>query len=225
MPDVWAVPPMWPGATVACLGGGPSLTAHQAGLCRGRARVIAINDAYRLAPWADLLYFCDHRWWNWHRGAAAYESFAGLRVTLDARVAVEAPDVKYVHNAGREGLSVEPGHLMTGRNGGYQAINLAVQLGAKRILLLGYDMRAVDGRTHWFGDHPTETRPSVYEGAMLPMFETLVAPLATSGVEVVNCTPGSALATFPTSDLTDALSCPPPTASCPSDSPTAAIVP
>ncbi len=225
MPEVWAVPPIWRGATVVCLGGGPSLTGADAARCRGRARVIAINDAYRLAPWADLLYFCDHRWWSWHRDTAAFKSFAGVRVTLDARVAAEEPSVHYVHNAGREGLNLDRGHLMTGRNSGYQAINLAVQLGAKRILLLGYDMRAVDGRTHWFGDHPTETRPGVYVGAMLPMFETIAAPLAASGVEVVNCTPGSALATFPMADLADALSCLRLTASCPSASPTAATLP
>ena len=64
MPEVWAVPPIWRGATVVCLGGGPSLTAADAAQCRGRARVIAINDAYRLVPWADLLYFCDYRWWS-----------------------------------------------------------------------------------------------------------------------------------------------------------------
>jgi len=39
-------------------------------------------------------------------------------------------------------------------------VNLAVQLGAARILLLGYDMRAVDGKTHWFGEHPWPTRES-----------------------------------------------------------------
>jgi len=33
--------------------------------------VLAINDAYRLAPWADWLYACDDRWWRFHHEAVA----------------------------------------------------------------------------------------------------------------------------------------------------------
>jgi hypothetical protein len=47
-------------------------------------------------------------------------------------------------------------------------------------MLLGFDMHAQVGphgvKTHWFGDHPGNTSPSVYD-SMLPWFDTLVAPL------------------------------------------------
>lgn len=194
----WRAPRLWPGATVVCLGGGPSLRPEDVAYCRGRARVIAVNDAWRLAPWADVLYACDAKWWRWHTGAPG---FAGLKVSLEAP---EFPGIKRLAQGAERGFDADPGRLATGRNGGYQAIHLAVHLGARRVLLLGYDMRFVDGRSHWFGGHPVATKAEVY-GRMIPCFESLIAPLAKRGVAVVNCTPDSALRCFPTAPLRRAL--------------------
>jgi hypothetical protein len=200
------VPRLWPGATVVCLGGGPSLTKQQVDLAAGRARALAINDAWRLAPWADVLYACDWRWWQTYDGVPG---FAGLKVTLsNSRGHLDAwPDIRMVENTGTEGLEDAPTGLRTGRNGGYQAINLAVHLGARRVVLLGYDMKAApDGRTHWFGDHADwPTRTTIYETVMRPHFAGLVAPLARRAVEVVNATPESALDAFPKMRLEEVL--------------------
>ena len=202
----WSVPRMWPGATVACLGGGPSLSAEQVMRLRGRARVIAINDAWRLAPWADVLYACDGRWWRKHAGVP---DFAGLKITLSNSAAqvAEWPEITVLQNTGVEGLARAPQGLRTGRNGGYQAINLAYHFGAKRILLLGYDMKiAADGRSHWFGEHADwPVRPNIYRDVFLPHFEGLAHDLDAAGVDVVNCTPGSALEAFRKAPLDHAL--------------------
>ena len=214
-PQFWSVPELWPGATFVLFGGGPSLTASAVNACRGRidngrqVRAIAVNDALRLAPWTDVHYFCDDKWWGWHHGKDWYRAFKGLRVTLEnPNLLKQEPSLKSVQNVGHKGLCAERTGLATGRNGGYQAINLAVHLGAARILLLGYDMHAPlvgdKVRTHWFGDHPGNTSPGVY-AMMLPNFETLVAPLAKRGVEIVNCTPGSALRCFARGTLESAL--------------------
>lgn len=206
MPRPYAVPRLWPGETLVCLGGGPSLNQEQVDCLRGRAKVIAINDAYRLAPWAHALYACDWRWWLKHEGVPA---FAGLKITLSngAEQLAHWPEIKVLENSGKDGLEPAPTGLRTGRNGGYQAINLAVHLGAKRILLLGYDMKPdSSGKTHWFGDHADwPTRASIYANVMLPCFKTLVSPLNELGVTVINCTPDSALETFPRLPLEDAL--------------------
>lgn len=202
----WAVPRLWPGATIACLGGGPSLDARAVARLRGRVRVIAINDAWRLAPWADALYACDARWW---RRAGGAPGFPGLKITLsNSRGQLDAhPEIRIVENTGTLGLERDPRGLRTGRSGGYQAINLAVHFGAARVLLLGYDLRAApDGRTHWFGDHADwPTRPAIYRDVMLPPFAGLARELAELGVAVVNCTPASALDCFAKMDLGDAL--------------------
>lgn len=216
-PVYWAVPKLWPGETVAIIGGGPSLTSQQVEDCRGKVRVITINDALRLAPWCDVHYFCDDKWWKWHHKKDWYRNFAGLRITLEnLHLTKEEPALKSVQNVGRptaprtpaEVLCTVPTGVIPGQNSGYQCINLAVHLGVKRIVLLGYDMRSIveQGRlkTHWFGDHPGGTSDSIYR-AMLGHFPRLVAPLAELGVEVLNCTPDSALGCFPKRELGEVL--------------------
>ena len=212
MKQYWTAPEMWPESTFVIVAGGPSVTPAQVDCCCNRqdrgslVRVIAVNDAYRIAPWADVLYFCDDKWWQWH--AKKLADWRGLIVRLaggqhdfgDARI-------KVLKNMDKAGLCPFRDGLHNGSNSGYQAINLAVHLGAKRILLLGFDMQAplVNGRpkTHWFGDHPGGTSPSVYS-QMLPWFDSLVAPLAKRGVEVINCTPGSAIKVFPRAGIEEA---------------------
>lgn len=118
---------------------------------------------------------------------------------------LDAADVWTLHNVGPSGLSEQRNGLATGQNSGHQAINLAVLLGARRILLLGFDMKpAGDGRFHWFGDHPIKTPRNVFS-AMLQAFPKTLDPLARLGVEVVNCTPDSALQCYRKAPLRDEL--------------------
>lgn len=196
MAKFWTVRPMWAGETAAILGGGPSLTAEQiAEAAAAGWRRVAVNDAYRLDPAADILYFCDRRWWQWHNREPAFRDHPGVKVTLEN---LDIPQVKHLRNYGQTGLSEIRDGLRTGSNGAYQAVNLLAHLGVARIVLLGVDMKpAADGRTHWHGGHPLRTDPSVYRRTMLPKWQTLVAPLAARGIEVVNCSPDSALDAFP----------------------------
>jgi hypothetical protein len=186
------VPKLWPGETFVLIGGGPSLTPADVDAVRGLARVIAINDAYRLAPWADVLYACDQKWWTWHKGVP---SFTGPKYSVAASDPVTWPGVQVLENTGFDGLELEPTGLRTGRNSGFQAINLAVHLGASRILLLGYDMCPDGTQEHWFGEHP-DCQPSPYP-EMRELLETLVAPLAELGITVINCSRRTALTAFP----------------------------
>ncbi len=201
--------PIWAGATVFCLGSGPSLTQADVDAIRGAGRVIAVNDAYRLAPWADALYACDATWWGWHPHAV---DLPGLKFTLDTTwetdrndpaLAALLPRLTVLRNTGSLGYDPDPSALRTGRNSGFQAVHLAVHLGAVRIVLLGYDMAPAGLRTHFFGEHPRPS-PSPYE-EFRRCFDSLVEPLGLLGVEVVNCSRRTALATFPIRSLEDEL--------------------
>ncbi len=196
------VPRLWPGETVVCIGGGPSLTQADIDACIDiDLRGIAVNDAYRMAPWADVLYAADAKWWGWHNGAP---KFYGLKYSIDGRDRVAYCDVMTLRNTGWTGLELDPTGLRAGHNSGYQAINLAVHLGAKRILLLGYDMTlGTAGESHWFGEHP-DGLISPYP-QMREAFDTIVEPLAALGVEVLNCSRRTALTAFPCVALEDAL--------------------
>lgn len=191
---------LWPGETFVCIGGGPSLTIDDVNAVRGLARVIAINDAYRLAPWADVLYAADRKWIEWFDGVP---SFTGPKYSIESSDTVKRPDWQVLRNTGTLGLELDPSGLRTGINSGYQSLGLAYHLGAARVLLLGFDMQWKNGNSHWFGDH-RDSQPSPYP-QMIAAFDSIVQPLKDAGVEVVNCTPGSALKCFPSSTIQDEL--------------------
>lgn len=217
MKHYWTAPALWPDSTVVCIAGGPSLKPEQVEWVRGKVddkgrkvRTIAINNAYLLAPWADVLYFCDDKWWQQYGHGKRLQDWQGMIVRLQGgQHDFGDKRIKVLRNLDQKGgLSKDRSGLHTGQNSGFQAINLAVHLGAKRILLLAYDMDApvVNGRakTHWFGDHPGGTSPRVYD-VMLPWFATLVKPLADLGIEVVNCTGGGRLQCFKKMSIQEAL--------------------
>lgn len=214
----WTVEPTWRGLPAVILGSGPSLCHAQLERVRAarqadRIRVIAINNGYECAPWADILYFCDIKWWTWHRARAGYRSFAGEKVTLENLELQQAePTLRCLRNYTRpasavgQGLCTHPDGVHTGWNSGYQAINLAVHKAAALQILLGFDMKAAPGgRLHWHPDHPVVDGPGVFADKMLPCFTALATDLAHAGVRVLNATPGSALTVFPMVELDQVL--------------------
>lgn len=101
-----------------------------------------------------------------------------------------------LRNAGHAGLSEEPDAITNGRNSGYMAMHIAYSAGAGRIVLLGYDMQPdPGGRMHWFGDHPQITPASVC-ATWRAHFPDLARQLEKKGVEVINCSPMTALECF-----------------------------
>lgn len=205
-PVVLPVPRLWPNSTIVCLGTGPSLTQDDIDFVHGEAKVIAVNDAYRVAPWAHVLYAADHYWWRLHEGVP---TFRGMKYSImpDGHQTPqrEFHDVEILRNTGQDGLERDPHALRTGENSGYQAINLAVHLGASRIILLGYDLQNTGGRKHFFGDHPPSLQQHSQYATFLRHFATLPEPLAAAGVQVMNATRATALTVFPQMDLKHAL--------------------
>lgn len=189
----------WKNETVVCIASGPSLDTDDIDYIRDKdCRVIAINDNYKIAPFADVLYACDYKWWKWHEGAPEFE---GEKWSIDRKAVQEWTDINYVSGSGGTGLSTESDKIITGSNSGYQAINLAYLFGANRVILTGYDMCfGKDGRSHWFGDHPDNVRSNY--SAWLKLFDNI----KTQGlVEVINCTRNTALQSFPIKPLREVL--------------------
>lgn len=193
------VPRLWPGQTVAILASGPSLApADIALVIAAGLPILAIKEAQRLAPAADVLYACDAKWWR-HFGPSL-AGYHGFRYALEP-----TPYAQQLRNSGFTGLELDPTALRTGKNSGYQAVNLAVHFGAARIILLGFDMQPGKTGDHFFGAH---TYPGAVEPRYLDfreLFQTIVEPLKAAGVEVLNATPGSALEAFPRVSIEEAL--------------------
>jgi hypothetical protein len=207
MTTPWTVQPEWKGETAAILASGPSLTREQCEFVRGKCRVIAVNNqgidtrdsttgevVPAMAPWADILYAADLKWWRHYQEQAL--KFAGRKVTI--RPTLPWAEVYSLQQSTEHAtLDPRPTHLVSGGNSGYQAIHLAVHLGATRILLLGYDMKeGLNRRRHWFGNHPAKLDSRGNFTAWIMAFAKLEKVLAHKGVEVINCTPNSALRCF-----------------------------
>jgi len=143
---------------------------------RGKAKVVAVSDAFRLAPWADFLVSNDRKWWEANPEAYLFKGRKFCSHPLNKAESFR----KHVH---------------MGRNSGLMGMCLAKDLGAKRILLCGFDMHG----THFFGEHGhglKNTTEKIFK-VHVRQFDRF------SGCNVVNCTAGSRLLKFPFGNLYD----------------------
>lgn len=196
--DWW---PDWSGQTGIVVASGPSAKDAPLDAVRGRAKIIAVNNSYQLAPWADALYGCDARWWDSHKGVP---SFGGLKISRDVSARNQYPSVRLVRALHGQNviLTEKRGYIGWGGNGGFHALNLAVQFGCKRIVLVGFDMTLSAG-DHWHGSHGgrlNDPRAQQVE-AWRQVLDDNADRLASLGVEVLNASPVSALTKYPKVDL------------------------
>jgi hypothetical protein len=202
--DGW---PNWSREAALIVGTGPSAVDAPLDLAHGRCKAIVVKSSWHLCPWADVLYGIDKGWWIANQGAP---KFKGMKFS-PSPTACRAYGLRQVRLKSRAQILVdEPGVLGCGvRTGGghsgFQAVNLAVQFGARRILLVGFDMTLANG-THWKVNDPGVAkadagRVNAWREAMdacAPQFEEL-------GVDVINCSMQSALTAYPTMRLSEAL--------------------
>jgi hypothetical protein len=104
----------------------------------------------------------------------------------------------------RDGLTTRSGDFISwNRSSGAAAISLAHRLGARRIVLLGFDMRMVGGEKNWHNDH-IEKKHNPFHRHMRS-FPAIARDAAALGLEIINATPGSAIKQFPIVPLEDVL--------------------
>lgn len=197
MNNLITLAPIWKGQAAFCIAGGASLTREQVAHSKGH-KVIAINNAYKLAPWADILYACDKQWWQWHNGCPDFKGYK-----LQHHSDNVYPGIDTIMSDGLNGFSDRLDRIRTGGNSGYQAIHIAMHLGAKRIILLGYDMHAKGDKSHWFGEHPIGRQRDSRYAEWIPRFRALQKAAFERDISIYNCTPGSALECFRKKKLKD----------------------
>lgn len=167
--------------TFVCLASGPSLTTEDCDTVKlwqeiGAVMVIAVNLTFRRAPFADYVYAMDHEWWKTY-GAEVEKGCRGRRVAPHA-----IPGTEYRH-------------IVAG-NSGAGAIMLAAELGAKRIILVGYDAQHTGGFAHWHEDYPKTMGNAGSSKKWPAQFASLVKSLP-PGVEVINASRETALKVWP----------------------------
>jgi hypothetical protein len=165
------------------------------------SRAIAVNNTWALVPRADVLYAGDAAWWERYGSEARH--FKGEKWTRSPEAANKYGLHLAEHEQGNH-LPARPRCVSLGGNSGHQAVCLAYAFGARRIVLLGFDMHRKQGG-HWHGEHEGMlSAPDKHITRWVENFKTLYCDLRFRGIEVINATEGSALS-VPYKPLREAL--------------------
>ena len=200
----------WRDQTAVVVASGPSLTLDDLNVVERHAprpRVIVVNESWRAFPAADVLYGADPEWW-YHR-APRLDKFNGERWSQDTRWGnVRMPGVSRMKLTHGLGVAERGGDtIYSGGNSAYQAMQLAIVWGARRIVFLGLDLKEHDGKRHWHADHVQPLRNTATETLkyFADCFARTAPALAIAGVQVFNASRTTALKAFPCMSIQDAL--------------------
>lgn len=208
-------PQLFAGKAVFVLGGGPSLAWAEpwANLILSQG-AIAVNGAMNFKAFngtvtAPVLFFGDAKWYWWNKDEV--QAFPGLKITMDMRshksteyaTVKDEPNLLLARRGRILGYESKHGCLAFNRSSGAAAINLAGRMGAKKVILLGFDMRVVDGQRNYVPHKVQKTRVDPYD-FMRRSMEMLSTDMANRGIQVKNATPCSALEWFPKITLKEA---------------------
>lgn len=208
-PDSGVTPAAWPdwrGRACAIIASGPSAKTANVEQLKGKTAVIAIKENHELAPFADVVYGCDWPWWRQVHGLPA---FPGLRMAWDRRALDRFPGIVRVD------IEIGTPRLLFGRTGlvggggnsAFHALNLAVQFGARRILMVGLDLHDRSG-VHWYGRATAQGRANPDANNFrnwIGVFGAAAPVLAEMGCEVINASPISDLRCWPRRSIADTL--------------------
>ena len=229
----WTVPRIWEGGECWIIGGGPSIP-EQFGVpddviedviaqrstpsvyspymsAIHDRHVIGVNAAYLIGDWIDIIFFGDNRFFLAHREGLS--KHPGLKVSCNSRTHSCCRDVHYLpHDRGHpRGISTEPRFVSWNANSGAAAISMAVHLGVRRIVLLGFDMRTGTYGQHWHNAYRGmrvrrthgKGKGQIVVPRKLPFdrhlrgFPIIARDAKRLGVEIVNASPDSAIKEFP----------------------------
>lgn len=232
-PNADPIEPKFEGETAVLIATGPSISREEVNFVRiaqrkDQCRIFTINNSYQLAPETDVHVSCNEDWWKWYwKRDNILRDMSGDKFTWYKYLADEYK-IKYIKAIEGDGLSLDPKVIHINNGSGPMAINLALHYGIKKLLLIGHDMKFspdYNGRQqkagskprHYFGEYPKPlrhwpsvkiglTKPGVIDG-LIEVYNKMPSDLKKAGMEVINCTKGSALPTFPMSTLKDEL-CP-----------------
>ncbi len=212
---MWTIPRIWEGSDVWILGGGPSVPIEFnipdqviQKVIKGSSpalyspymeklhskHVIGINVAYLIGTWIDIVFFGDTKFWLERQNSLA--NFPGIKVSCHSGVN-KFDWVKYCpHDKNHpKGISMVPGRVSWNENSGAAAISLAAQSGAKRIILLGFDMKLNgNNQQHWHNIYGKSTSKRFY--AHMIGFKQIAIDAKKLGIEIINASPDSAIQEF-----------------------------
>jgi len=199
--------------TVFIIGGGTSVENVDFSLLQDEL-VICINDAYRDFPNATAIYWVDDSWassnydtLNPHKCKLRFCSKPAQHINYHTKDDPQTVCSTYViRRTGEYGFDPTPDCLM-GNNSGVQALNLVVNMKPDTVVLIGYDMNIVNGKTHYHDYERPPIGPHIYTDLFLPSMKALYEGMKKeeSRVNIINANPNSAVRCFPFGDYKDSI--------------------
>jgi len=228
----WNIPKMWEGGECWIIGGGPSMprqfgvpestvdkvysgdlpmSAYSPFLSPIHSKhVIAVNAAFLIGEWMDLVFFGDGGFYFKNRRELS--DFPKIRVSCNPNLKTKSVQgVRFVSRDGKHphGISSRRNRVSWNGNTGAAAINLAYHLGVKRICLLGFDMKLGEDERQHFHNHYRKGKNR--DARKLPFhrhlrgFPMIAQDARKLGLEVLNINPDSAILELPKLELKDVL--------------------
>ena len=200
-----ALPPRYTGTGIVC-GTGPSIDdATIAAVNQSGLPVFCANRAWEIFR-CDVLHGCNFQFWELYWPQLKDTPFD--KWTTRPELEGKYPGLNYIEERWVDGLSTDPTWISAHHGTGPQTLNIAFLYGCTRLLLVGWDMRFHGKksrteytrrrylgedeltRNHWpmTGDNGEMT-------GLIKEMETIKP--ADYGIEIINCTPGSAMTCFP----------------------------
>ena len=233
----WAVPRLWEGGECWILGGGPSLpkqfdvpnevieavwrkelplNTYSPYLSPIHDKhVIGVNMAFMIGDWIDVLFWGDKKWYLNNRHLVA--KFKGLKTTCHPYFNTEKYKNEGVRHLAKDnqkskGISSSPGKVSWNGNSGAAAISIAANMGATKIILVGFDMTLSEKeRQHWHSEYGT-AQVKNRSPKNLPFNRHLIGflPIAKDArqrkITIINASPDSAIVELPKMSVKDVLS-------------------
>ena len=224
---IWKTPRIWEDGECWILGGGPSLpiqfdvpeeiiqdvrskklplSAYSPYMSAIHDKhVIGVNMAFKIGDWIDMVFFGDKRWFFNNRKDLA--KFPGLKVTCHPHFRNANHRLEHIKFLARDGnhskgISSHPSRVSWNLNSGAAAISVAVNMGANRIILVGFDMKlGEDGKQHWHAEYGTAKRTNP-ENKKLPFhrhllgFPAIAKDARRRNIKIINACPDSAIECF-----------------------------
>jgi len=204
---------------------GPSITPEQLetvrqAQLRGKCMVFGMNHVWKDFPSLDVFLACNPTYYDaqWDKGLSEIKA---EKWTWDLPTA-DKYGIRHIKGRWGDGFSKDKDILHYGHSSGFQLPGIAYHKAMSTLLLLGYDMcfakdynahRKDAGSTprHYFGEYlepELQHWPSikVVNGVFVELIQQFekVKEINTD-IEIINCSPGSAMKCFPMMELEDAL--------------------
>lgn len=178
---------IWTSCTVVCIASGPSLTAADCKLIeKSGLLAIAVNTSWKLARFADVIYAGDKCWWDANISS----------IDIPAKKVTCTQQAAYAH-------SIELHRCYGEYNSGMRAIQYAIDKGADKVILLGYDCSLANG-SHWHGHHEKTANPDTSKvKGWHRQFNIAQAYANAKKVQVVNCSRYTELKCFKSGLIND----------------------